>query len=260
MRPATRLITPWCFSSTPRTRSAGELRATVRKRFQIALGADHVDEPGLVLEVEEHRALRGRRLLAVRHHSGDLDDAAVGELAQIGRGDHALAGQLVAHELGGVLADARCPSPTGRRRPSPSRSCPAARGASAPVTTPGSVSTTAPSRRTLGPRGAERARGPQRRAARLAEAVLERARGRERLDLVDGRAGTPHEVLEVGERPHRRARRRCGRAARRAGRAPTAARAAPRGATARRGSRAPAGRRHRRRRCAARASRRGATR
>ena len=33
--------------------------------------------------------------------------------------------------------------------------------------------------------------------------MFERARGRERLDLVDGRAGAAHEVFEAGERPAR---------------------------------------------------------
>src|SRR5262245_22720777 len=37
IRPATRLMTPWCFSSTPRTRSAGAPRATVRNRFHTPL-------------------------------------------------------------------------------------------------------------------------------------------------------------------------------------------------------------------------------
>ena len=73
-------------------------------------------------------------------------------------------------------------------------------GASVPVTTPGSVSTTVPSRRTCGRAVAQRTGGPQRGAARLAEALLERARGRQRLDLVDRRAGAAHEVFEVGER------------------------------------------------------------
>ena len=44
--------------------------------------ADHVDQAGLVLEVEEDHALRGRRLLTVRDHAGDVDDRAVGQLAQ----------------------------------------------------------------------------------------------------------------------------------------------------------------------------------
>ena len=41
-------------------------------------GADHVDEPGLVLEVEEHHSLRRARLLTVGDHPGDVDDRAIG--------------------------------------------------------------------------------------------------------------------------------------------------------------------------------------
>ena len=58
-----------------------------------------------------------------------------------------------------------------------------------------------PSRAHVRTSGAERARSPQRGPARLPEALLEGAGCRERLDLVDGRAGAAHEVFEIGERP-----------------------------------------------------------
>ena len=83
MRPATRLITPWWRSSTPRTRKRGRTAGHRPEPLPHPFAADHVDEPGLVLEVQEHRALRGRGLLAVCHHSRHLDDGAVGEHAQV---------------------------------------------------------------------------------------------------------------------------------------------------------------------------------
>src|SRR5882757_5912181 len=64
--------------------------------------ADHVHEPGLVFEVQEDGALRGRGLLAVRHHSGHLDDRTIGKHPQIRGGDDTLEYQLLTDELGRV--------------------------------------------------------------------------------------------------------------------------------------------------------------
>ncbi len=76
---------------------------------------------------------------------------------------------------------------------------PGSGGASVPVTTPGNVSTTVPSRRALGRAVPSAPAAHNAERARLTEAPFERARGRERLDLVDGRARTAYEVFEVGE-------------------------------------------------------------
>ena len=106
MRPATRLITPWCFSSTPRTRSAGAPRATVRNRFHTPFEQITLTRPVSSSRFRNTVPFAVDGLLAVRHDARDLDHRAVGELAQVGRGHHALARELLAHELGGVLADA----------------------------------------------------------------------------------------------------------------------------------------------------------
>ena len=150
-----------------------------------------------------------------------------GELAQLGGGDDApCASSSLAHELGGVPA---------RRQPVAQRSA----AVSSTSVIPGSV-------RRLGAgdharaacRAARRATRPRPTApARRSTAeARERARGGERLERVDGRAGAAGEVLEVGNGCSARARRRCGRAARRAARARSGARAAPRGSTGRRAS------------------------
>ena len=122
---------------------------------------------------------------------------------------------------------ATCPSPTGRPRSPRPRSCPAACGASiagdhARAACSGRASRSAPA--------AHSACAPVDAEAR------ERARGRERLERVDGRAGAPGEVLEVGERllgalVVDAVEQRVARA-----RARSAARAAPRGSTGRRAS------------------------
>src|SRR5262245_61520619 len=79
--------------------------------FPYALRTDHVDEPRLVFEVQEDRALRGRWLLAVRHDARDLDHRAIVDLAEIGRGYDALSTELGTHELRRMLADRKAHRP-----------------------------------------------------------------------------------------------------------------------------------------------------
>ena len=78
---------------------------------------------------------------------------------------------------------------------------PGSDGASVPVTTPGNVSLTVPSRRTLGRAVPSAPARPQRRHRRNWPKQCSNApRCRERLDLVDGRTRPAHEIFEVGER------------------------------------------------------------
>ena len=58
------LITPSSFSSRPRINSAGAL-GDLSVTLPTALGDNHVDQAGLVLEVEEGRALGGGRPLTM---------------------------------------------------------------------------------------------------------------------------------------------------------------------------------------------------
>ncbi len=189
MRRARTLTTPWYFSSRPRISSAGALRATHAVALPHVGGADHVDQAGLVLEVEEDHALRRRRLLAVRDHAGHVDHRAIGQLAQLRGRDDAPRRQRVAHELGGVSRRRQA------GRPEVGRDLldlvhPWQRGGFGPGDHP---------RQLVGTRVAQRARGPQRLAPVVVEA-RERVCGGECLQRVGGRVGAPGEVGEVGER------------------------------------------------------------
>src|SRR3954447_7845374 len=74
-------------------------------------GAHDVDEPGLVFEVDEHRALGGGWSLPVGHDATDEDLGSGVEVAQRRAGDRTEAVEDVADEPGGVpiRADARGP-------------------------------------------------------------------------------------------------------------------------------------------------------
>ena len=206
MRRARTLITPWWRSSRPRTRSAGDVRATLRNRFHTSGGADHVHEPGLVLEVEEHHALRGLGLLAVRDHAR-RPPRPCGRAARAASSAVTTprAVSSLAHELGGV--------PAGRQ---PGR----------PQVGRGLLDLVHPRQRRRLDAGddARAACRAARRAARRRPTARSRRSTPKHANAPavasassasTGALGAAGEVLEVGERLHRRARRRCGRAARR---------------------------------------------
>ena len=111
------------------------------------------------------------------------------ELAQRFNGDDAPVGQARAHELGRVPAGGQAGRPqVGRRLLDLGHA--RQRRRDDPGDEPGQL---------VGPGVAQGAGGPQRAAARLAQGP-ERARGRQRLDGVGGRAGAAGEVGERRER------------------------------------------------------------
>ena len=59
------------------------------------LGADDVEDPGLVLEAEEGDVPGGRRALAVSDHPGDPDPGGVLHLTQAGDREHPVGRQLL---------------------------------------------------------------------------------------------------------------------------------------------------------------------
>ena len=71
MRSATTLVTPSTRSSLPRTTSAARLPRHPPVALPQARRADHVEHPGLVLQVEERDPARGRRPLPVGDHAAD---------------------------------------------------------------------------------------------------------------------------------------------------------------------------------------------
>ena len=126
MRSATTLITPSCFSSRPRISSAGAAPSDPSMADPAALRAHDVDEPGLVLEVDEDGARRGGRALAVGHHAADEHPSPAGTVR---RGQDA--GPRRASRGGRARSgwDDRRGSrrwPTGRRSPLRATTCPAA--------------------------------------------------------------------------------------------------------------------------------------
>ena len=184
-------------------------RARCGRRLAVALphvgSADHVDQAGLVLEVEEDHALRGRRLLAVRDHAGDVDDRAVGQLAQLLGGDDAPRRELGRARTRWGGAPPRGRSPRGRRRSPRPRACPGSMGASAPVTTPGSLSGRAS-------RNAPAAHSASRRLwSKHANAPAVASASSASVGALVRRVKSARSVNGCSAR----ARRRCGRAARR---------------------------------------------
>ena len=131
---ATTLITPSAFSSRPRISSAGAPRATRRYRAQHPFEQIDVDEPGLVLEVDERGARRrspgagggSPRRRPAPGCRGRRPRASIAVTdARARRGDRARTGS------GGLRAPH--PSPTGRRSPPRAGLIPGNVGASAPV-------------------------------------------------------------------------------------------------------------------------------
>ena len=102
MRSATTFTTPSTFSSRPRTSSAAAPSGHPAVARPAALRAHDVDEPGLVLEVDERHALGRGRALAMRHHPADHHPAPVLAGVQAGGRQRAEPVEDGPHELGGV--------------------------------------------------------------------------------------------------------------------------------------------------------------
>ena len=85
---ATMLTTPSARSSPPADQHGRRRSGDLTEARPAAFRHHDVDQPELVLEVEEGGALRGHRPLAVRDHTGDTHGAGRFGVPQLLRGEH----------------------------------------------------------------------------------------------------------------------------------------------------------------------------